>query len=455
MDDYDVSSSGNQNWDRRSSGQGSNGSSGNQTTQGQWNAQTTAYKSASPATPTATPRSQTNLASPSSAPSTSSGLSSSDRNAIIGGVLGCAGGLLVISLIAIYLLQRRKTAQKCSDHQGVTQQVSYNGLNSSFAGVPFLKRQSRAADIEIAPPPMVADTSYHGAYMKGGQSDHPDLASDRETDWFLPNDEATQQRMSGGVNGFHSQSNSLISPQDPFTDQNRLSQMTQMSQMSQSTICPNDTSTNNASPNNMSLARPGPLIRHDTMGFPLDDEDTSYIGTDGQQHDLSRVIHSPLSSIGEAAVISPAPIHLTASQESLERGAWQNQNQPQHLDSLSSDYDNPIQPQHLNSLSSNYDNPYQFENEQDVVSPIDSSYVPEQCMSPASMLSGTQPSNAAGAWIAAQNHHLAAEVAGHGSGGSFMGGLRRNVSQMTQSSFAPSVISDTELDRLGVGQRRA
>ncbi|TGO23740.1 hypothetical protein BPAE_0123g00300 [Botrytis paeoniae] len=420
MDDYGVGSSGSSGTPGSQAGaqgsydsSGSYGSSGSQITQGQYNAQTTAYQSAytSAATPTTTSnsQSQTNSAFPTSTPS-SSGLSSTERTAIIAGVLGGVGALLIISLIAIYLLQRRKT-KKAAGRKEVTQQVSYNGLNSSFAGVPFIKRNSQGSDSEISRPPMVADTSYQGAYMRGGQSSYPDLSSDMETDRFLPNDEETQQRMTGGGNGYHSPSNHLGSPtQDPFTDQNRLSQLTQnrLSQLSQ---------------NVESAPRPGSLVRHDTMGFPLDDDDTSYIGPDGEQHRLSRIMHSPRTSILEPTIIAPAPIRPTVSHENLERGL--NGNQDLHQ--------NRAVPQHLDSLTSNYDTPYDVENENDTVPPM---YGGVQSLSPTPMESGT--------WIAARNPHLAA---------AFGNDMHRNSSTRTQSSFAPSVISDTELDRLGVGQR--
>ncbi|KAF7876402.1 hypothetical protein EAF04_001494 [Stromatinia cepivora] len=422
MDDSGVGSSGSsgsQGGDQgsyRSSGgyessdQNSYGSSGSQAIGREYNAQTTtAYQSAptSAATPTTTLKNQTNSAIPSSTSSTSSGLSSNEETAIIVGVLGGVGALLIISLIALYLLRKRKT-KKAAAHKRVTQQVSYNRLNSSFAGVPFLKRNSQASDNEISRPPMVADTSYQGAYMRGGQSSYPDLSSDMETDRFLPSDEETQQRMAAGANGAHSSPDHLASPPltgDPFTDQNRLSQI----------------SRNTASP-----PRPGTLVRHDTMGFPLDDDDTSYIGPDGEEHRLSRIMHSPRASVFEPTIMSPSPIRPTISHENLERGFLRNQDLNQSR---------PI-PQHLNSLSSNYDNP-EFENEDNESPPINQSYGGEQSMSPVPMQSG--------AWIAAHHPHLAA--------GFSVGDMHRNMSTRTQSSFAPSVVSDTELDRLGVGQR--
>ncbi|TGO33610.1 hypothetical protein BHYA_0236g00050 [Botrytis hyacinthi] len=429
MDDYGVGSSGSSGTPGSQAGaqgsydsSGNYGSSGSQTAQGQYNAQTTAYQSAY--TPAATPtttsnsQSQTNSAFPTSTSSSSSGLSPTERTAIIAGVLGGVGALLIISLIAIYLLQRRKT-KKAADRKGVTQQVSYNGLNSSFAGVPFIKRNSQGSDSEISRPPMVADTSYQGAYIRGGQSSYPDLSSDMETDRFLPNDEESQQTMAGGGNGYHSPSNHLGSPiQDPFTDQNRLSQLTQnrLSQLSQNRL-------SQLSQNVESSPRPGPLVRHDTMGFPLDDDDTSYIGPDGEQHRLSRIMHSPRTSILEPTIIAPAPIRPTVSHENFERGLNENQDL----------YQNRVVPQHLDSLTSNYDNPYDVEDENDTVPPM---YGGVQSLSPAPMESG--------AWIAARNPHLAA---------AFSNDMHRNSSTRTQSSFAPSVISDTELDRLGVGQR--
>ncbi|ATZ47537.1 hypothetical protein BCIN_02g08080 [Botrytis cinerea B05.10] len=428
MDDYGVGSSGNTGTPESQAGaqgsydsSGSYGSSGSQTAQGQYNAQTTAYQSAytSAATPTTTSnsQSQTNSAFPTST-SSSNGLSSSERTAIIAGVLGGVGALLIISLIAIYLLQRRKT-KKVAGRKGVTQQVSYNGLNSSFAGVPFIKSHTQGTDGEISRPPMVADTSYQGAYMRGGQSSYPDLSSDMETDRFLPNDEETQQRMAAGGNGYHSPSNHLGSPtQDPFTDQNRLSQLTQnrISQLTQNRL-------SQLSQNPESPTRPGPLVRHDTMGFPLDDDDTSYIGPDGEQHRLSRIMHSPHASILEPTIIAPAPVRPTISHENLERGLNGNQDL----------YQNRAAPQHLDSLTSNYDNPYDIEDENDTVPPM---YGAVQTSSPAPMESGS--------WIAARNPHLAA---------AFGNDMHRNSSTRTQSSFAPSVVSDTELDRLGVGQR--
>ncbi|CAD6455447.1 2b054138-d574-491b-9f12-f07b415e42c0-CDS [Sclerotinia trifoliorum] len=409
MDNSGVGSSGsggNQGGDQGSSGssvgpdQNSYASSGSQAIR-DYNAQiTTAYQS----TPTSasTLESPTNSAIPSSTSSTSGG-SSNDRAAIIGGVLGGVGALLIISLIALYLLQNRKT-KKAAAQKRVTQQVSYNRLNSSFAGVPFIKRNSQASDNEISPPPMVADTSYQGAHMRGGQSSYPDLSSDMETDRFLPSDEESQQRMAGRV---HSSFDHLATPSisgDPFTDQNRLSQI----------------SGNTASP-----PRPGKLVRHDTMGFPLDDDDTSYIGPDGEEHRLSRIMHSPRASVFEPTIMSPSPIRPTISHENLERGFSQSQDLNQSR---------PI-PQHLNSLSSNYDNP-EFENEDSDLPPIQS-YGGQQTTSPVPMQSG--------AWIAAHHPHLAAAFS--------MGDVHRNMSTRTQSSFAPSVISDTELDRLGVGQR--
>lgn len=440
MDDYGVGSSGNSgtqsgnqgtgsdgsSGSSGSSGQSNYGSSGSQTTQGVDKAQTTAYPSAhtSTASPTTTSQSQTDSAFPTST-SSSSGISSSERSAIIAGVLGGVAALLIISLIAIYCLQKRK-AEKAAGRKGVTQQVSYNELNSSFAGVPFIKRNSRASDSEISRPPMVADTSYQGADMRGGQSSWADLSSDMETDRFLPSYEETQQRTAAANgHGWHraevngtvyvergSGADHDVSPataRDPFTDQSRLSQLSQ---------------------NTTSPTRPGPLIRHDTMGFPLDDDDTSYIGPDGEAHRLSMIVPSPRTSILGPSIISPAPIRPTVSHENLERGIQGNQDLDQNR---------PL-PQHLDSLTSNYDNPYESENENenenDTVPPMNRSYGGEQTMSPVPMQSST--------WLAARKPHLAA---------SFAGNIHRNMSTRTESSFAPSVVSDTELDRLGVGNR--
>ncbi|KAM3070078.1 hypothetical protein ACMFMG_003890 [Clarireedia jacksonii] len=413
----------------------------------------------SPSTFTSSPLAQTISPSPTMSPSTSSsGLSSSQRTAIIAGILGGVGAVLIISLLAIYCLQKRKV--KKQGEKGSAEPSTYSQVNSSFAGVPFLKTTSQPRTPQHF---NVVDTSYQGAgpYMRGGQPNHFDVFHDSamETDQFLPTYDQTQAQITA-PNPLHlipTTGASSLSPsdpfasrpttRDPFTDQNRLSQ---------------NSLTISSGPNTSVRGR---LVRHDTMGFPLDDEDTSYLSQPQYQPQFSPTstsISSPplptqppgpppsgplplppfqfpapqrtytnnsthstrsrtssistTSTTSSNATFTPALVQLLNRHSQIQSlSDWQPLSLPQSQSQPPNHH--PLHRQQTNTSE------YEYENENDFVSPL----------------------NIQGGW------------GGFGvyrnSGGDSGSSMSRNTSQRTQSSFAPSVVSETELDRLGVGMR--
>ncbi|PQE13396.1 hypothetical protein CJF31_00008426 [Rutstroemia sp. NJR-2017a BVV2] len=375
---------------------------------------------------------QTTSPSPTSSPSTSStGLSSSQRTAIIGGIFGGVGGILIISVLAIYCLQRRKGRKQ--GEKGPAEPSTYSQVNDSFAGVSFVKNNSHFSTPQYS---VMSDTSYQGAgqYMHDGQPTHFNVSHDAamETDQFLPAYEQLPTPhplhlvSTTGANSFSPSDPFASRPttRDPFTDQNRLSQHT------------------------MTISEPNtpirPLLRHDTMGFPLDDEDTSYLAQSQSQPQFPAPFPlEPLSPPPTRPLPLP-PFQFPAPQRTYTNTSTHSRPSTASLSRTSSISSNatftPAFVQLLNRQS--------------------------QSLSQSQPLSQSPPQSPPPATTHLHLHRqqtntseyeygdIVSPLSIQGNWGGFGNvGLSRNTSQRTQSSFAPSVISETELERLGVGMR--
>ncbi|PQE14397.1 hypothetical protein CJF30_00006997 [Rutstroemia sp. NJR-2017a BBW] len=439
----------------------------------------TSSRSSSASTLVSSALGQTTSPPPTSSPSSSStGLSSSQRAAIIGGIFGSVGGILIISVLAIYCLQRRKGRKQ--GEKGPAEPSTYSQVNDSFAGVSFVKNNSHFSTPQYS---VMTDTSYQGAgqYMHDGQPTPFNVSHEAamETDQFLPAyDELPTPHplhlvATTGANSLAPSDPFASRPttRDPFTDQNRLSQHTM---------------TIPSEPNTPIR----PLLRHDTMGFPLDDEDTSYLAQSQSQPPYQ---HTPSFSASATPhftnqiIAALAPTRPTPSHESLERNVTTHP-QPQFpapfpLEPLSPPPTRPLPlppfqfpaPQRTYTNSSTHSRTTTTSSRSSSLSsnatftpafvqllnrqsqslshsqPLSQSPPPPQPQYPTTHLHRQQTNTSDYEY---EDIDMVSPLSIQGNWGGFgNAGLSRNTSQRTQSSFAPSVISETELERLGVGMR--
>ncbi|EPE24979.1 hypothetical protein GLAREA_11560 [Glarea lozoyensis ATCC 20868] len=95
------------------------------------------------------------------------GLSSKNRGAIIGGVIGGVAGLGITLVLVLFLLGTRKKAKKQraaeNKNRATIEERSYTGLNEAFAGVPF-RRSGQSQDVKLlrslqSPSPVYSPTT--------------------------------------------------------------------------------------------------------------------------------------------------------------------------------------------------------------------------------------------------------------------------------------------------------
>lgn len=282
---------------------------------------------ANPYTLTTTPTQSPTSTSTSSSSSSSSG---NQKTAIIGGVIGGIVGLLVIALFAIWLLNRREK-KRIAEKRGSAEPVTYSNLNSSFAGVPFghgnsnrnSQNGSSQHDSLLAPRPLFTprtgpSTPDAGVGIRGGEG--RDSAADVERnsgDYFLPTYAESQAGMSiGGARSLGrlntsnagSGSEATVSPMSvrhpggtpttiisPQTTGGETPSM--MPQHTGSTAPISPETTGGTIPFMM------PQNTRDTMGFPVD-------GSDVGIHRTSTPIFP---------IVAPVPRHPLVHQDSLER----------------------------------------------------------------------------------------------------------------------------------------
>lgn len=347
----------------------------------------------------------TTTASPTST-STSTSKSGVQKGVIIGGVVGGLAALLVLALIAIWCLQRRKKRQLAAKN-GTAQPVTYSGLNSAFAGVPFRNSQQNLSPQQTQSLlPGAAQYSQHdsthssnpGLGIRGGASSIP-MTSSADTDLFLPTYTESQASVhSSPVIG------QLHAPQYSPIDAN-VSPLSSRAPTNLHNISPQTTGAptmHNISP--QTTGGPSMLAR-DTMGFPVD-----------QDFEMIRLTE-PVPHI-PVPIVAPIPRHPLVHQDSLERQVRAGMvTSPSPVPSTLE----PVNPARLRILS--------------------------QGTSRESPILGNDPTHVR---ILPQGTGSSIGVSASGLGG----GLNRNDTQRTVSSVSSmgqSIISDGALERMGIG----
>ncbi len=205
-------------------GSSPNGGSGDRSSQGNPSQTTTTTEATFPGfgTSTSSPfTSTTQTHHPiSSISSSSSSSSSSKKTAIIGGVVGGIAGLLVVSLVAIWFLNRRKKRQ-IAVKDGLTQPVTYANLNPSISRIPFGHNLNRRPQDGLTPVPLLnssTSSSHPDIEMRGGNSSL-ERHSTTESDMFLPTYAESQAAISvggtpalGRLNTSHGSNSTNVSP---------------------------------------------------------------------------------------------------------------------------------------------------------------------------------------------------------------------------------------------------
>jgi hypothetical protein len=147
-------------------------------------------------------------------PTSTSTSSGTNKGAIIGGIVGGVAGLLLISLIGVWLLQRRKQRQKRARK---TRPVTYAGLNSVFRGVPFNRSSSQSPHNSLLPQPQVSQGPPSGMGLRGGAASYGQRESGSEMDNLPPSYAESQTSASmaslGRMDTTHrTSSDTIISP---------------------------------------------------------------------------------------------------------------------------------------------------------------------------------------------------------------------------------------------------
>lgn len=308
-----------------SSGQGNQGEGKGEGGSGSGNQQggagtstTTTSQSSNQATTTSNPFSSTTstLSPASTTASSSSGVS---KGVVIGAVVGGFCALLIIALLVTCCLQRRKKKQLVLEN-GRAQPVTYAGLNSAFSGVPFRNSQTQQT--------LIPGAAQHGSgyssnssspALRGGALSDPTLSA-AETDLFLPTYAESQaashspisarattdlQNMSPQTPGAisHLYSASPRTPRAAFSHNIINPQLTGASEFQ--TITPQTTGGQTMRPPQFpQTGRSRDTI--DTMGFPVEED-----------FEMLRLQH-PVPNI-PVAIVAPIPRHPLVHQDSLER----------------------------------------------------------------------------------------------------------------------------------------
>jgi len=381
------------------------------TTTSQQNGLTTTTKFA---TSTTTSRSTSSTSSSPSSSSTSAASSSSGvSKALIGGVLGGIGGLLLLSLLAIWLLQRRKNT-RIQEKNGA-QPITYAGLNESLAGVPFVDYSNNSNPSHnqnngdnLLPPALFTSStntsSNPGVGIRGGEAPPTPPGGRDSGDYFLPSYAQSQSGLSisgsnelGRLNtSHHTPSEATISPMSTHHHDNTTFISPQTTGAAAQMISPQTTGYTNISVTSPQtpvlppfLAHHNRELTHDSMGFPT--------------------VIPPETLNNEATpIMAPIPRHPLVHQASLERVVREGM--------MSPDQD----PSRLGS--------------------------PALTVRESAVLGERNPVRVVG------------QGQGQGQPLSYQNGgnVGRNVSQRTVdsvSSIGVSVVSDGELERLGVGSR--
>jgi hypothetical protein len=173
-------------------------------------------------TTTSSTTAHTSTLSSHSSPTSNSASPGVHKSAIIGGIVGGVAGLLLISLLGVWLLNRRKKRQSGARARK-TQPVTYSSLNSVFRGVPFNRSNSQSPHDSLLPQSQVSQSSnsnLSGVVLRGGAASYGQRDSGSETDNLPPSYAESQMRASmaslGRLRPTHStNSDTIVSPLSP------------------------------------------------------------------------------------------------------------------------------------------------------------------------------------------------------------------------------------------------
>jgi hypothetical protein len=250
-------------------------------------------------TSTSNRQTQTTTSPTSTSTSTSSSSSSSNQKAaIIGGVIGGIAALLLIALLAIWLLNRRQK-KRIAEKRGSAEPVTYANLNDSFAGVPFGHSNRNSQHDSLLPPQPILTPGTGPSSPQGvgirGGDGH-DVERD-SGDYFLPTYAESQAGMSlGGARSLGRLNTSHAESGSEAT----VSPMS-VRHPGGSPVTPTAGISPQTTGGDIPLMMPQQT--RDTMGFPIDSSD---IG-------LNR------TSTPGLPIVAPIPRHPLVHQDSLER----------------------------------------------------------------------------------------------------------------------------------------
>ena len=139
-----------------------------------------------------------------------------NKGAIIGGIVGGVGGLVLLSLLVVWLLQRRKQRRN-GTRARKTRPVTYAGLNSAFRGVPFTRSSSQSPHNSLLPQTQGPHSNLSGVALRGGAASYGQRESGSEMDNLPPSYAESQMNASmaslGRVQTTHrTNSDTIISP---------------------------------------------------------------------------------------------------------------------------------------------------------------------------------------------------------------------------------------------------
>lgn len=237
---------------------------------------------------------------------------------LIGTVIGCVGILLLLSVLALLLVDRRRKQRK--EQKTGAEPVSYKGLDEAFTGVPFRESQinGQRSPITLVP------SNYSTAYPTSSFGPPTPGLITRETDRFFPNTRdgdrdntsiTDQYFASPLVSSFPSPAQSSVRSHDrslilkhtytqKVADARRCSHSRGWSNGSQLTLHdPSDAHVLSAygplSPEyQASHLSPRRETQRDTMGFPIEPPPPAALVPDPDElrlHSLTPVLESPRS----------------------------------------------------------------------------------------------------------------------------------------------------------------
>jgi hypothetical protein len=277
----------------------------------------------------------TSTSSSHGSPTSTSTTSGVHKGAIIGGIVGGLAGLLLISLLGVWLLNRRKKRQSGARARK-TQPITYTRLNSVFRGVPFNRSNSQSPHDSLLPQSQVSqspNSNLSGVALRGGAASYGQRDSGSEMDNLPPSYAESQMSVSmASLGRLHTtqrtNSDTIVSPLSPsipedahpispqitgtstFMSLQRLWHTNEPTAISPQTLSDSTIiRSHTAVPEQTQVLPPQPMETmpallpqrtRDTMGFPMESEE----------------IRLPPAM---PTIVAPVPRHPLVQQDSLER----------------------------------------------------------------------------------------------------------------------------------------